>query len=411
MSPTRKPDKMDDSQRSSFALTPILEVRTTLGAGRGLFITTDAPEGALVLETTPFAVAISREFAARTCPVCLDYTGHHGRRQRVEGGFCSEPCASFGAKVPGFAAQLLWTAAFREEILARKQRLSKKKAQNCSECLSPLLDLRAHISWDAEHVACDAHFVPCQVDLDSCQLCIIALSRWWAEQQLQSESLQHLTIEQDCCSTVTHLESTEHLCCEPANTDGLHNMAQGACHPSLADLLSMQDNEHYATAHLPAARLAVLKACYRLLRRLSRRLPSLPAILGPDSSRFRAVLFREMGNSFGLWEPGPDDPAAPGFDERDLLGVAIYPQATFFNHSCLPNVYRAALPGKWGAARFLTTRRVSAGEELTIAYCSVRDSASDRQLFLREHYFFACRCVRCVDEPTTNAVTTSTSIT
>ncbi|KAI9145506.1 hypothetical protein BKA69DRAFT_1048031 [Paraphysoderma sedebokerense] len=43
-------------------------------------------------------------------------------------------------------------------------------------------------------------------------------------------------------------------------------------------------------------------------------------VLGPDPSLFRGVVFREMANSFGIWD-----------NEGELLGFEVIPLATYFN--------------------------------------------------------------------------------
>jgi SET and MYND domain-containing protein len=113
-------------------------------------------------------------------------------------------------------------------------------------------------------------------------------------------------------------------------------------------------------------------------------------ITGSDSSLFRSFVFREMANSFGIWDT-PDDVT----DVSELLGFAVYPQATFFNHSCSPNVAKCRV----GATlKFTTTTNVLSQTPLTIAYGNVDAPVSVRRRRLLENYFFECGCRRCVRE-------------
>ena len=132
----------------------------------------------------------------------------------------------------------------------------------------------------------------------------------------------------------------------------------------------------------------------------------------------------DPGNSFGIWE-------TPMTDESELMGFAVYPRPSFFNHrecpfasldgapvrqlasarelssfscvwtdyprtDCAPNVTKVR---KGRGLGFVTTRQVETGEELCISYGHVEGmSLEERQKELSEGWFFNCRCSRCVSE-------------
>ncbi|KAH9840107.1 SET domain-containing protein [Rhodofomes roseus] len=101
----------------------------------------------------------------------------------------------------------------------------------------------------------------------------------------------------------------------------------------------------------------------------------------------------DPGNSFGIWE-------TPMTDESELMGFAVYPKPSFFNHHCSPNVTKIR---KGRTLGFVTTRPIEAGEELCISYGHVEMmSLQERQRELREGWFFDCRCSRCVAEAETH---------
>jgi hypothetical protein len=349
-----------------------MEVRSTAAAGRGMFALAASPEGSLVFETAPFSSAILPEFASRTCPMCFQYQGPRGPRQPVAGNFCSEACAAAAEYIPGYSVGVKWIAALREAISARKRRAAKMGARAAA---GPAGAPRAS-DWDAGDQPWSEVFVPSDMDACSCCLAVMALARWWACDGADASHRPRTT-------------------CPPAGDSGF-TVPSELQDASVADMLRMQNNEAAAMSAL-GARGADLVACYWLLRGVQRRARA-PPILGADSTRFRAVLFRERANSFGIWEAGSDDPQTPGFEERDLLGIALYPLATFFNHSCRPNLYKASSPGIRGAARFMALREISVGDELTIGYCGLRDTLAERQEFLLQNYFFVCACFRCEAE-------------
>jgi len=102
------------------------------------------------------------------------------------------------------------------------------------------------------------------------------------------------------------------------------------------------------------------------------------------------LFYREKCNCFGMW------------DESDrCLASAIFPIASFFNHSCVPNCTR--YPDVNGCIAIRTLYPVPAGTELTIAYTTIKDiTTTERKEQLSSYYCFDCGCDRCKD-PTTRA--------
>lgn len=107
------------------------------------------------------------------------------------------------------------------------------------------------------------------------------------------------------------------------------------------------------------------------------------------SKAFRFIYFREMSNSFGLWEGTGEQGVT---DDQELLGWGIYPSAVYFNHSCEPNIIKLRR-GRY--LQFVATRDIRPGEEACIAYGSVEDPTPERRKRLLEHYHFWCTCTRC----------------
>ena len=78
------------------------------------------------------------------------------------------------------------------------------------------------------------------------------------------------------------------------------------------------------------------------------------------------------------------------------LGEGLWPSAAVgFNHSCDPSCDFVFEEGNSGAMAFRCLRPVAAGEELTIAYCSLFTCTTKRRAHLRSVYHFVCKCNRC----------------
>ncbi|KAI3654820.1 hypothetical protein MP228_000200 [Amoeboaphelidium protococcarum] len=119
-----------------------------------------------------------------------------------------------------------------------------------------------------------------------------------------------------------------------------------------------------------------------LLQDLQRDLQSPPL----DKSELLQLICKEECNSFGLYtftETGKP---------KQCYGLALYPLAVFFNHSCDPNVSHTT---QGSCQVFYANRRIWAGEELTISYIDIRKSRAERQQELKDVFLFECSCQRC----------------
>ncbi|XP_042408542.1 histone-lysine N-methyltransferase ASHR2-like [Zingiber officinale] len=122
-------------------------------------------------------------------------------------------------------------------------------------------------------------------------------------------------------------------------------------------------------------------------------LPSPPAAFSLELTA--ALLAKDKANAFGLMEP---------FDggDRRVRAYGIYPNASFFNHDCLPNACRFDYVDQ---ARENNTdivvraiHDIPVGREVCLSYFPVTWRYLERQTRLMEDYGFRCECDRCVVE-------------
>lgn len=93
-------------------------------------------------------------------------------------------------------------------------------------------------------------------------------------------------------------------------------------------------------------------------------------------------------NSFGIRSP----------DGEEYMGYALYPTASYFNHSCEPNISKARVGRQW---IFQADRNIAVGEECCITYMGGDEkdmSRVERRARLQEHWGFTCMCFRCLRE-------------
>lgn len=104
---------------------------------------------------------------------------------------------------------------------------------------------------------------------------------------------------------------------------------------------------------------------------------------------FRNLLGRSNANSFGIWQ-------LPITPESELLGSALYPIASFFNHACSNNVDKIR---KGRSIIFQTIKDIPAGSQLYINYGMYQDMKyEERQKTLKEQWYFECQCERCLNK-------------
>lgn len=104
----------------------------------------------------------------------------------------------------------------------------------------------------------------------------------------------------------------------------------------------------------------------------------------------RQILGSNLTNAFGIWSQPVIDT-----EEKDYFGFAIYPSASFFNHSCSPNLIKKREGDK---LYFRTLSDINPGTELFINYGNYsNENVEIRQAQLKE-WFFDCMCIKCVNE-------------
>ncbi|KAF9542734.1 hypothetical protein EC957_001715 [Mortierella hygrophila] len=113
--------------------------------------------------------------------------------------------------------------------------------------------------------------------------------------------------------------------------------------------------------------------------------------LSIDNTFFRTILYREVANSFGIRD-----------SSDELLGFAVFPRASFFNHSCRPNIQKKRRQSsrvvKARQMEYWSTGVIMEGEECCISYGDISTGVEERRARLEDMYFFWCSCLRCLEE-------------
>ena len=156
-------------------------------------------------------------------------------------------------------------------------------------------------------------------------------------------------------------------------------------------LLTLNPSNPYTSVNM----LYVIVNAY--LQLLSILPPSLLGGVTLSRETIEIVLNRDIGNSFGIWS------TADSNEDPEMLGYGIWPIASFFNHSCLPNVSKRRQGRIWSfsASPSGDVPTIRTGTELCITYIRGEEDTlhvDERRRKLENGWGFTCRCPKCVYE-------------
>ncbi|KAI5953012.1 SET6 [Candida margitis] len=101
----------------------------------------------------------------------------------------------------------------------------------------------------------------------------------------------------------------------------------------------------------------------------------------------RDLIGKNLSNAFGIWSNTTSKD-----EDKEFLGFSVYPSASFFNHSCAPNIIKIRIRNDM---RFETLRDIAPGEELCINYGNFQNENVDKRQLELQEWFFNCGCTKC----------------
>ncbi|KAH7877397.1 uncharacterized protein C8R40DRAFT_1040767 [Lentinula edodes] len=332
--------------------------KTTHYGGRGLFAKISIPKDTLLVSTSPYASVVYRRYRKEVCAQCFSYAYEYNRntwkvKHEFDGGssyFCSDACKEDWQSTQNVDNLVAKVNAALDRLEKTMKKRFAKESENVSPPSSTSTISMADIdsAWKrAEETSINAASKESlnELELDTARFLASAIIR------------RHLE--------VIYPSSSNEL------TTGTWSQA-----------LQLQDNELVYTQGRPYA-IASHLCIYRFLR--SALWFNIP-ILRPyveSSDTIRALLARDQGNAFGLFEVVGDS---------EMLGYAIFSAGSYFNHDCSPNI-RKERQGR--SMLFYTKRDIQQNEELCINYIDIEDVVNVRRESLSKDWFFDCSCQRC----------------
>ncbi|KAF2010637.1 SET domain-containing protein [Aaosphaeria arxii CBS 175.79] len=339
----------------------IFEVRETPSAGRAVFSKCDIPADTVVWRPTDLSLSVVlREYRREVCGQCFVYDYGNDlpvRNKEVGFAFCSERCQAIFSDEQGPIGIEAWTAA---------EKLIKGRSKE-----------------DADMVELDQPR-PKTEDITSAwegaaaQAALIRIARL-GQRDDDGNVVQ---------PTKQHKKALQKALLQKISPDVMSFCLAGILwkhnHPD-----EWQRILDLAVDETPYHSEDDLKAFIRTYLHLLAIAP-LPLLDRITVETLYLWSTRDSHNSFGIRSLEDDG--------SEFFGYGCWPSASYFNHSCSPNIEKKRVERAW---EFRAGRDIKAGDELCITYLSGEErrlSRENRMLTLKRNWGFDCRCERCKEQ-------------
>ncbi|KAL5118597.1 SET (Su(var)3-9, Enhancer-of-zeste, Trithorax) domain [Pleosporales sp. CAS-2024a] len=341
---------LDSSIPPGAPLSPLFHIRQTPTAGRAVFATRNLPEDTLIWRSTDLTLEVLlREYRREVCGQCFGYEygrDLHMQDRTVGFAFCSAACQDQWRREQGEVGVAAWTAV---------EALVKGRSKEDSDMV-------------------DSHLPRPNAK---------AIQAAWAAADVQAALIR--TARGGDGATKKHRKALSRALLAPINPDILSFCLSGLLwhHRSPSQwpaLVALADNQ---TPYHSDDDLAAFTRAYLHL------LAVVPCDLLPVTTADKLFMLssRDSFNSFGIRSLEDDG--------SEFFGYGCWPAASYFNHSCAPNVEKKRQGRVW---EFRLGREVTKGEELCITYLSGEErklSRGKRMMTLKRNWGFECGCERC----------------
>ncbi|KAF4879268.1 putative protein lysine methyltransferase SET6 [Colletotrichum siamense] len=349
-------DDLSKAQLPGAPISPLFEVRDTPTAGRAVFATQDIGADTLLWRAEDLTVfALLREYKREVCGQCFAYD--YGRdlriRDQVVGfAFCSEECQKKWHQETGELGVQAWTEV---------EKLVKKRSKEDNE----LVDIGLPRPQANE------------------------IAEAWEETKAQAELVRASRMAElggeGVKITKQHRKAVQKALQQPIQPD-----VMGFCVSGLVARYNHPDKwEHVlslAVDSTPYSNADNLKAFTRTYLHLLAILPlRLLSLATPET--FHQLISHDSHNSFGIRSLEDEG--------SEFFGYGCWPSASYFNHSCGPNIVKRREDRVW---EFRAAKDIATGEEMNITYLGgeEKDMPRDaRMSILRKNWGFDCGCKRC----------------
>ena len=393
-------DEVNEANSLVNAISSHFSVRPTKYGGRGCFANSDLTQGTIVYESPPpLSSTIARPFKKEVCGSCFAF--EHGRTLKFKLAssknqqhsstsassvalyFCSQACMNkfIALDVDSlYLESLLHVESLFIKGLTQHQNDLKRIQEEEEAETESILQLENDLKKVKDiELFISQKWQEAEID------CQLALSKVNPKQKKNCNSLYNLIPKMNeyeyleikyIIGILFHMY--KHDNCQN------NNLSSSSSSLELQILPNLQSNDVAKICKYPYLLRSYIRI-YKFLR-ISTFDQLQPYI---TSSGIRSIISKELTNAFGIWSR--DEP----YDNREFYGYSLHPSASFFNHSCRPNLSKI-ITGE--TITFKLLKNVQKDDELLISYIPfITHDLEIRQKELQE-WFFDCLCERCVEE-------------
>jgi hypothetical protein len=355
----------------------LFEIKHTANAGRAIFATQDIPKDTIILESDfNSVVVILQEYRREVCAHCFAY--ERGRNLKLRDApsnfcFCSLDCYDKWKVATGELGIQGWTQL--ETFI--KSKAGRGGGNGLFNGVPEPTDEDGDVNMG------DYPRHPSKDEIEHLWSSVESAAERIRETRVGTTSKSHRNVVQEALNVFPRPEGLYFLLSgillhyQSTNSPDLNKKNVWEAHLSLAsyDLPYLSASHLHRHVHSYLQLLAILPV--ELLSSIT------PQVC-------RQIVMHDVHNAFGI--RSLDDAGS------EFFGWAVWPSASYFNHSCKSNVGKDRDKRTWS---FWTRSDVKAGEELTISYLG----GDEHDLNVKERgdrtesiWGFVCACSRCSDE-------------
>ncbi|KAF9871899.1 putative protein lysine methyltransferase [Colletotrichum karsti] len=347
------PDDQSKTVLPGAPVSHLFEVRDTPTAGRAVFATRDIPAGTLLWRADDLTVSVLlREYRREVCGQCFayDYGRDMSIRDPVGFAFCSRECQAKWKQETGDVGVQAWTEV---------EKLVKKRSKEDND----------------------------MVELDLPRPTEEEIARAWEETEAQAELIRTARMAELNGGPITkqHRRAILKALQQPIQPDVM-GFCVGGLVARYNSLRRWENLLSLAVDSTPYSNADNLRAFTRSYLHMLAVLPlPLLSLLTPET--LQLLSSRDSHNSFGIRSLEDEG--------SEFFGYGCWPGASFFNHSCAPNVEKRREGRVW---EFRAAGDMRSGDEINITYLGGEEkdmSREKRMATLRRNWGFDCGCKRC----------------
>lgn len=353
-------------------ISPYFQVSETKYGGKGCFSYEHIPKGTEILVSNPLGFTISKDFKKEVCLNCFKY--NNGRTMKAK------------YSLPNFKSQYIYFCS--EECV------KEFKAHDESEVfLSALLNL------DKYYSKYNTDDDPEPINVNDKEF-VFTIKEKWSEVNQWVERINQ-TKKTKWDQFIPKINESEYLEAKYV-LSVLHQYYITDKHdPHEPDERFIQDYELNDAmiiettlfSYLQSSEILKVLKFKNLLQSYINIFKFLKLTCPPNYQKFidpltvRLIIGNNLTNAFGIWTLEAGD--------KEFLGFGVYPSASFFNHSCEPNIIKKRINNQ---LHFVTLRDIKKNEELCIDYGNYLNETFEVRRKQLNEWFFLCGCTRCQRE-------------